>query len=149
MKKMMALFCTLLLFPTLALANSDMVSISELRQQVEMMGRWTKTYEAHGRTIEVDVPIIVPEVEAMPIVTVEAYNAVENDALNRKEYPLKRENSDGWSIEYEESGLFSYLNNAESTVGTISIPDRAAQNEHVYLGGQLSLIHISEPTRRS
>ena len=61
MKKTMVLFCTLLLFPTLALASGDMVSISELRQQVEMMGRWTKTYEAHGRTIEVDVPIIVPE----------------------------------------------------------------------------------------
>ena len=136
MKKILFALCVLLLVPTLALASGDMVSVSELRQQVEAMGRWTKTYEAHGRTIEVDVPIIVPEVEAMPIVTVEAYNAVENDALNRKEYPLKRQNSDGWSIEYEESGLFSYLNNAESSVGTISIPDRAEQNEHVYLGGQ-------------
>ena len=74
MKKMMALFWTLLLFPTLALANSDMVSISELRQQVEAMGQWTQTYEAHGRTIEVDVPIIVPEVDELPIVTVQAYN---------------------------------------------------------------------------
>lgn len=134
MKKMILWLCLMMIVPTLA--SADMVSISELHQQAEAVGRWTQTYEAHGRTIEVDVPIIVPEVEAMPIVTVEAYNAVENDALNRKEYPLKRENSDGWSIEYEESGLFSYLNNAESTVGTISIPDRAEQNEHVYLGGQ-------------
>ena len=46
MKKMMVLFWTLLLFPTLALASGDMVSISELRQQVEAMGRWAKTYEA-------------------------------------------------------------------------------------------------------
>ena len=60
MKKMMALFWTLLLFPTLALASGDMVSISELRQQVEAMGRWTKTYEAYGRTIEVDIPIYIP-----------------------------------------------------------------------------------------
>ena len=43
MKKMMVLFCTLLLFPTLALASGDMVSVSELRQQVEAMGRWTMT----------------------------------------------------------------------------------------------------------
>ena len=49
MKKMMALFWTLLLFPTLALANNDMVSVSELRQQVEAMERWTQTYEAYGR----------------------------------------------------------------------------------------------------
>ena len=75
MRKITLLFCVLLLVPTLALASGDMVSISELRQQGEAMGRWTQTYEAHGRTIEVDVPIIVPEVEAMPIVTVEAYNA--------------------------------------------------------------------------
>ena len=31
MKKIFVAFCTLLLFPTLALANSDMVSVSELR----------------------------------------------------------------------------------------------------------------------
>lgn len=70
MKKMMALFWTLLLFPTLALANSDMVSISELRQQVEAMGRWTASYEAYKRKIEVDIPIDIPEVDAVPIVQV-------------------------------------------------------------------------------
>ena len=60
MKKMMLWLCLMMIVPTLA--SADMVSISELRQQVEVMGRWTQTYEAHGRTIEVDVPIIVPEV---------------------------------------------------------------------------------------
>ena len=74
MKKMWFVLCALLLVPTLALASGDMVSVSELRQQVEAMGRWTKTYEAYGRTIEVDVPIIVPEVDELPIVTVQAYN---------------------------------------------------------------------------
>lgn len=74
MKRFATMMGALLLMPTLALANSDMVSISELRQQVEAMGQWTQTYEAHGRTIEVDVPIIVPEVDELPIVTVQAYN---------------------------------------------------------------------------
>ena len=69
MKRFATMMGALLLMPTLALASSDMVSISELRQQVEAMGRWTKTYEAHGRTIEVDVPIIVPEVEKVPILS--------------------------------------------------------------------------------
>ena len=67
MKRFASMMGALLLMPTLALASSDMVSISELRQQVEAMGRWTKTYEAYGRTIEVDVPIIVPEVDELPI----------------------------------------------------------------------------------
>ena len=67
MRKIFAALCTLMIVPTLALASGDMVSISELCQQVEAMGRWTKTYEAHGRTIEVDVPIIVPEVDEFPV----------------------------------------------------------------------------------
>ncbi|MEI3406566.1 MAG: hypothetical protein V8Q79_08325 [Christensenellales bacterium] len=45
MKKIFAALCTLMLIPMLALANSDMVSVSELRQQVERMGRWTKNYD--------------------------------------------------------------------------------------------------------
>ena len=71
MKRFATMMGALLLMPTLALASGDMVSISELRQQVEMIGRWTKIYEAHGRTIEVDVPIIVPEVNEFPVFSVE------------------------------------------------------------------------------
>ena len=76
MRKIIFLFCVLMIVPTLTLASGDMVSISELCQQVEAMGRWTKTYEAHGRTIEVDVPIIVPEVNEFPVFSVEPYYAV-------------------------------------------------------------------------
>ena len=73
MKKMMVLFWTLLLFPTLALASGDMVSISELRQQAEAMGRWTKTYEAYGRTIEVDIPIYIPNEKELAVYDCSAY----------------------------------------------------------------------------
>ena len=83
MKNILFALCVLMLVPTLALANTDMVSISELRQQVEMMGRWTKIYEAHGRTIEVDVPIIVPEVDEFPVFSVEPYYAVYEQRLTR------------------------------------------------------------------
>ena len=110
MKKMMALFWTLLLFPTLALASGDMVSISELRYQVEAMGRWTQTYEAHGRTIEVDVPIIVPEVDELPIVTVQAYNPYSETELFSCDHLKRYENPHtmGWS--FEENALYGYLN---------------------------------------
>ena len=80
MRKITFLFCVLMIVPTLALANSDMISVSELRQQAEDMGRWTKTYEAHGRTIEVDVPIIVPEVEKMPIVMIEPWRPYDEES---------------------------------------------------------------------
>ena len=73
MKKFLTVLCVLLLVPTLATANSNMVSISELRQQVEVMGRWTKTYEAHGRTIEVDIPIYIPNEKELAVYDCSAY----------------------------------------------------------------------------
>ena len=107
MKKITFLFCVLMIVPTLALANSDMVSVSELRQQAEAMGRWTKTYEAHGRTIEVDVPIIVPEVEEFPVFSVEPYYAVYEQRLTRDGTMLEKIGEDGWWSVYAESNLFS------------------------------------------
>ena len=73
MKKIFAALCTLILIPMLALANSDMVSVSELRQQVETMERWTQTYEAHGRTIEVDIPIYIPNEKELAVYDCSAY----------------------------------------------------------------------------
>ena len=67
MRKITLLFCALLLVPTLTLANSDMVSVSELRQQVEMMGRWTKNYDTPNGEVSVDIPVIVPDVDELPI----------------------------------------------------------------------------------
>ena len=73
MKKILFVLCVLLLVPTLALASGDMVSISELRQQGEAMGRWTQTYEAHGRTIEVDIPIYIPNEKELAVYDCSAY----------------------------------------------------------------------------
>ena len=107
MKKIFAALCMLMIVPTLALASGDMVSISELCQQVEAMGRWTKIYEAHGRTIEVDVPIIVPEVNEFPVFSVEPYYAVYEQRLTRDGTMLEKIGEDGWWSVYAESYLFS------------------------------------------
>ena len=94
MKKIFAALCVLLLVPTLVLANSDMVSVSELRQQVEVMGRWTQTYEAHGRTIEVDIPIYIPNEKELAVYDCSAYT----------EY-IKNPNSD------DKNNVYSYNEN--------------------------------------
>ena len=73
MKRLATMMGALLLMPTLALASGDMVSVSELRQQVEAMGRWTQTYEAHGRTIEVDIPIYIPNEKELAVYDCSAY----------------------------------------------------------------------------
>ena len=73
MKRFAGMMGALLLVPTLALASGDMVSISELHQQAEAMGRWTQTYEAHGRTIEVDIPIYIPNEKELAVYDCSAY----------------------------------------------------------------------------
>ena len=70
MKKFLTVLCALLLVPTLATANSDMVSISELRQQVEAMGQWTQNDTVNGKIIEINAPIKVPDVDELPVIIV-------------------------------------------------------------------------------
>ena len=60
-RRVIYLLFMLLYIPALTLANSDRVSISELRQQVEAMGRWTQTYDTPNGGVSVDIPVIVPE----------------------------------------------------------------------------------------
>lgn len=109
MKKMMVLFWTLLLFPTLALASGDMVSISELRQQVEVMGRWTQTYDTPNGEVSVDIPIIVPEVENVPILQVSA--VMGKDVAEERGLPkaADQENA-GAGILYDDVDILSKLN---------------------------------------
>ena len=71
-RRFITIFFVLLLVLMLATASADMVSISELRQQVEVMGRWTQTYDTPNGEVSVDIPIIVPEVENVPILQVSA-----------------------------------------------------------------------------
>ena len=94
MKRFAGMMGALLLVPTLALASGDMVSVSELCQQVEAMGRWTQTYEAHGRTIEVDIPIYIPNEKELAVYDCSAYT----------EY-IKNPNSD------DKNNVYSYNEN--------------------------------------
>ena len=109
MKKFLTVLCALLLVPTLATANSNMVSISELRQQAEAVGRWTQTYETPNGKVSVDIPIIVPEVENVPILQVSAVmgkDVAEEKGLLKS---IDQENA-GAGILYDDVDILSKLN---------------------------------------
>ena len=109
MKRFAGMMGALLLMPTLALANSDMVSISELRQQVEVMGRWTQTYDTPNGEVSVDIPVIVPEVENVPILQVSAVmgkDVAEEKGLLKS---VDQENA-GAGIFYDDFDILSKLN---------------------------------------
>lgn len=109
MKRFAGMMGALLLMPTLAFASGDMVSISELRQQVETMGRWTHTYDTPNGEVSVDIPIIVPEVENMPILQVSAVmgkDVAEEKGLLKS---VDQENA-GAGIFYDDFDILSKLN---------------------------------------
>ena len=109
MKRFVGMMGALLLMPTLAFASGDMVSISELRQQVETMGRWTKTYDTSNGEVSVDIPVIVPEVENMPILQVSAVmgkDVAEEKGLHKS---VDQENA-GAGIFYDDFDILSKLN---------------------------------------
>ena len=71
------LFCAMLAITMLlgcmpgALAQ-EMVSIAELYDQAQAMGGWWReTFDTPNGQVTVDAPIIVPDVDAMPVITVE------------------------------------------------------------------------------
>ena len=84
------------------------------------MGRWTASYEAYKRKIEVDIPIDIPEVDAVPIVQVSGYYAVDQEGrLTRDGTKLNRIGYDGFDI-YEEDRLMTYLSTTDVT-GEINV----------------------------
>ena len=109
MKRFATMMGALLLMPTLVLASGDMVSISELRQQAEAMGRWTKTYDTPNGKVSVDIPIIVPEVENVPILQVSA--VMGKDVAEERGLPKAEDQENaGAGIFYDDFDILSKLN---------------------------------------
>ena len=73
-----------------AMAEAETFSIKELPGVTSP--RWKQTYEAYGRTIDVDVEIIIPEVETAPALKVQWAPALE-DPL-RSKLAAEYENAD-------------------------------------------------------
>ena len=108
-RRFITIFFMLLLVLMLATASADMVSISELRQQAEAVGRWTQTYETPNGKVSVDIPIIVPEVENVPILQVSA--VMGKDVAEERGLPkaADQENA-GAGIFYDDFDILSKLN---------------------------------------
>lgn len=111
MRRIFVMLLTLCMLIGAACAEAEYVSVTELREQAEAMGRWSQTYEAHGRTIAVDVPVIVPEVERVPIVQISGVMGYEIPG----KFGLPVKGTVGRSIVYEDANLIPYLNGTEAS----------------------------------
>lgn len=98
----------------------EMVAISELANQENALLEWNQTYEVHGRTIQINVPVIIPEVDHFPIIQVSAWmgsEVVENLELVK----AKDQTNAGIGIFYEDANILSYLggNNISGEAATV------------------------------
>lgn len=81
-KPFILLLVFLLVFPC-AVRAQEYVSIAELHAQAESMGgRWQKTYETPNGEIVVDAPVIVPDIEEIPVITVERAKPLHDEMFN-------------------------------------------------------------------
>ena len=113
MKKIFAALCTLMIVPTLALASGDMVSILELRQQVEAMGQWTQNDTVNGKIIEINAPIKVPDVDELPVIIV--------SRLEPDDEGLKQKISGGGELSYKDLSGMSIGKIDEQSIYNINI----------------------------
>ena len=62
--------CAALLLPALALAQGEMVSLSQLKEQVPAV--WSGSYEGKdGKTVTFEAPVLMPEAEEFPVLRIE------------------------------------------------------------------------------
>ena len=91
MKRLFAAIAAMMLVPTMASADNDMISVSELRKQIERMERWKQNYkDDYGRSIGVDVEPIMNKIEKVPILMMDSpviseenvYNAFQQESVS-------------------------------------------------------------------
>ena len=58
---------------TCCLAENDMNNIREICAK---RSEWKSEYNSNGRRIDVDVPIVIPDVKKIPVISVKPYYAV-------------------------------------------------------------------------
>ena len=104
MRKWMTLFFAVaLMLMILASARGEMVSVTELREQVGTMGRWTADYtDQYGRVVHVDIEPIMGQYGAMPIILAKKVNVIDEIVL--PENAIQREENGYIFAHVEENG---------------------------------------------
>ena len=105
MKKWIAyiLLALMALTPLPSIGQAQYVTISEMRGQLPE--KWTQTYETKWRTVEVDASILLPDVEAVPILKV-GYDMSE---------PILTAEESGWDGVESRDGALILYNDEEKT----------------------------------
>ncbi len=111
-----------------AYAKGDYESIGEIRESTPK--RWTQTYETKWRTVEIDVPVQVPDVDRFPVIRITAQRPV--DASLTTGYQKVTENNPGNFYGYRGEADFPLAGNEwiryESAFENGAAPDEKPEN---------------------
>lgn len=118
MKKRIAILFLLSMFLSTVHAESNYQTIQQIK--ADTPERWVQTYETTWRTISVDVPIQVPNVDAVPIIRVKRKDKMDGDLIS--DYPVIQ-NYTGYLVLYSDKAFYDYdppLNISRQKLGVFS-----------------------------
>lgn len=104
------LLIILLLVMNLQAKAQNKNTIIDIKKQIQETPRWQKMYEAYGRRINIDCPIIIPNVETIPIYTIECQRPFESQEwINENKCVLNEKTSNELLRQYDDYGLSELL----------------------------------------
>ena len=116
MKARIAIMLTLALLLASAAASAEMVSVAELYDQAQAMGGWWKeTFDTPNGQVTVDAPIIVPDIEKIPVLTVEKARISEEvyNTLAQGQKATRRKNAFEFIVDIDGELCDFFLGNVD------------------------------------
>ena len=105
---------------TCCLAENDMNNIREICAK---RSEWKSKYNSNGRRIDVDVPIVIPDVKKIPVISVKPYYAVNGQCLVNRVEPMEKIGEEGWYSVYEDCELLTYMGEEQTERGKVEVLD--------------------------
>ena len=120
MRICICLMSMLMFLWTCCLAENDMNNIREICAK---RSEWKSKYNSNGRKIDVDVPIVIPDVKKIPVISVKPYYAVNGQCLVNRVEPMEKIGEEGWYSVYEDCELLSYMGEEQTERGKVEVLD--------------------------
>lgn len=110
MKRIITLIIMVLVFAKIAAGAyaEKMVSVTELREQIE--GNWVTTIKTGKGEVHVDIPVIIPKIDEVPILEIEPWTLQKAGFFSSENgKQVYKINEDDTSIEYEDPDLIKFI----------------------------------------